>query len=55
MEDVRDILRINLMFVKSVCVDDGEAVILLIPSEKDILIDPGIYDELRVKDIKIVT
>ncbi len=54
-EDIRDILRINLMFVKSICVGDGEAVISLIPSGKDILIDPGIYDELRIKDIKIVT
>ncbi len=55
MEDVRDIFRINLMFVKSVCVGDKEAVISLIPSEKGILVASGIYDELKVKDIEIVT
>ena len=43
------------MFVKSICVGGGEAVISLIPSGKGILIDPGIYDELRIKDIEIVT
>ncbi len=55
MEDLKDILQINLMFVKSVCVGDKEAVISLIPSRKGILIDPGIYDELKIKDIEIVT
>ncbi len=43
------------MFVKSICVGDKEAVISLISSRKGILIDPGIYDELRIKDIEIVT
>ena len=55
MKDLKDILQINLMFVKSVCVDSGEAVISLIPSGKGILIDPEIYNKLRIKDIEIVT
>ncbi len=55
MEGLKDILQAVFIFVKSICVGDGEAVISLIPSGKGVLIDPGIYDELRVKDIKIVT
>ncbi len=54
-EDLKDILQIAFMFVKSICVGDKEAVISLIPSRKGILIDPEIYNELRIKDIEIIT
>ena len=54
-EDLKDILQTVFMFVKSICVDSGEAVISTIPSGKGILIDPEIYNELKIKDIKIIT
>ncbi len=54
MDGLKDILRLSLMLVKSICAGNGESTVFLLPTRKGVLIDPKIYDELRIKDIEIV-